>query len=64
MKRNPIPKPALMYLATGLLMVTLMPILARHFAIPDFVRGFITGTGLALEIVALVKMQKVRCKEG
>lgn len=64
MKRNPIPKPAFALMAIGLLLVSLMPIVARHFAIPDFARGFVTGLGLTLEVIALVKMQRSRCRKS
>lgn len=62
MTRISIPKSALAYLVIGLLLTTLMPILDRYFPIPDLLRGFITGLGLTLEVIALVKIQ--RSKKG
>jgi hypothetical protein len=35
-----------------------MPIIGRHFLMPDFVKGFMTGLGLTLELIALVKIQR------
>lgn len=58
MKLNAIPKPALLLLLAGLLMTTLTPSIARHMPIPDFVKGFMTGLGLTLEFIALVKIQR------
>jgi hypothetical protein len=58
MKHNPIPKPALFLLIAGLLLTTTMPIIGRHFLMPDFVKGFMTGLGLTLELIALVKIQR------
>lgn len=58
MKHNPIPKLALILLITGLLMTTTMPIIGRHFPMPDLVKGFMTGLGLTLELIALVKIQR------
>jgi len=60
MKPNTIPKPALTLLVAGLLMTTLTPILSRYVFMPDFVKGFLTGLGLALEVIALVKIQRSR----
>lgn len=58
MKLNTIPKPALILLIVGLLMTTVTPIISRHILMPDFVKGFITGLGLTLELIGLIKMQR------
>lgn len=58
--KNNIPKSALVYIITGLLMVTLVPVLSRYLPIPDAVKGFITGMGHALEFIAIVKIQRSR----
>lgn len=60
MKRNIIPKPALVLLIIGLLMTTTTPIIYRYFSMPDFLKGFINGLGLMLEFTALVKIQRSR----
>lgn len=60
MKRNPIQRRALMLLASGLLITSLPPIICQHFSAPDSLRGFLTGLGLALEVIALVKIQRNR----
>lgn len=62
MKRNSIPKPALIYLLIGLALTTLVPISNRFFPLPDVMSGFMTGLGLTFEIVALVLIQ--RSKRG
>jgi len=64
MKRNTIPKPALILLIVGLLMTTTMPVIGRHFLMPDFVKGFLTGLGLTLEFIALVKIQRSKKNES
>jgi len=58
MKRNTMPKQAVILLITGLLMTTLMPAIGRYITMPDFVKGFMTGLGLTLEFIALVKIQR------
>jgi hypothetical protein len=63
MKLNPIPKPALILLIAGLLMTTTMPVIGRHFPMPDFAKGFITGLGLTLEFIALVKIQRSKSRK-
>ena len=57
---NNIPKSALVYLITGLLMVTLMPALGRYLSLSDSLLGFTTGLGLMLEVIAIVKIQRSR----
>jgi len=58
MKLNTIPKSALILLITGLLMTTLMPAIGRYVAMPDFLKGFITGLGITFEFIAIVKIQR------
>jgi hypothetical protein len=62
MKRNPISKPALLCLITGLLLTMLTPVVNRYYPLPDGLKGFITGLGLAVEIIAIVKLQQSRQK--
>jgi hypothetical protein len=62
MKRNIIPKSALALLITGLLMTTLTLVVHRYFPLPDFLRGFINGLGLMLEVIALIKIQRSKKK--
>jgi hypothetical protein len=63
MKHYTIPKPALVLLIAGLLMTTTMPLIGRHFSMPDFAKGFITGLGLTLELLALVKIQQSKSRK-
>ena len=58
MKYNRMPKQATLCLIIGLLLATLTPIINKHVAIPDFAKGFLTGLGLTLEFIALVKIQR------
>lgn len=58
MKRNNIPKSALAYLIVGLLMTTLTPIIGRYFPLPVFLKGFMSGLGLTLEVIAIIKIQR------
>lgn len=60
MKYNAIPKQAIMYLVTGLLLTSLTPILNKYLAMPDFIKGFLTSLGLTLEFIALVKIQRIK----
>jgi hypothetical protein len=62
MKRKPFSKAVLMLLISGLLLTSFVPLLSRYFIMPDVVKGFLTGLGLALEFIALVKAQ--RSKKG
>lgn len=60
MKLNHIPKNALIILITGLLFTTLTPIMGRYFHLPDFLKGFISGLGLMLEVIAIIKIQQAK----
>jgi len=64
MKRNTIPKPALLYLISGLLITTMTPVLARYYPVSDILRGFATGLGLTLEVIGIILIQKSKkaCK--
>lgn len=60
MKRRRIPEIPLFYLVTGLFLVALAPVLSRHCGMPDMLRGFLTGLGMMLEIIAIIKIQRSR----
>jgi len=60
MKRNTIPKAALFYLIVGLLLVSFTPIISRYVPLPDSSKGFLTGLGLMLEVIAIVKIDRSR----
>ena len=62
MKNFNISKPVLILLVTGLLLTTLMPIVNRYFPMPDVVKGFLMGLGLTIEVIALIKMDKIKKK--
>jgi hypothetical protein len=58
MKRNTVSASALICLVTGLL-ITALPLIAGHYiTISDVVKGSLTGCGLALEVIALVKINR------
>jgi positive regulator of sigma E activity len=58
MKNNKFSKSSLILLITGLLLVSLVPLLSRYVEISDMLKGFFTGIGLSLEFLAIVKMSK------
>ncbi|QJD97008.1 hypothetical protein HH214_14590 [Mucilaginibacter robiniae] len=58
MKRRSIPNSALACLIIGLLLTTFNPIINRYYPAPDMVKGFMTGLGLSLEVIALAKIQQ------
>jgi hypothetical protein len=43
---------------SGLLLVSLTPFIARHYPLPDYLTGFLSGLGRTLEFLAVVKMQR------
>ncbi|WP_345211988.1 hypothetical protein [Mucilaginibacter gynuensis] len=51
-------KPVLLLLVSGLLLTSLTPILARYYPFPDSVKGFLTGMGLMLEVLALSRIRR------
>ena len=57
MTRKSISKSAMAYLMIGLMFTSLTPIISRYYPIPDFFKGLITGVGLAIEVVAMIKLQ-------
>lgn len=58
MKQNTMSKPALALLITGLLLISFVPLVNRYFPLPDFVKGFLGGLGIALELIALIKSKR------
>jgi len=58
MKR--IQKIAMAYLIIGLLLTLLMPIVSRYFELSDFLKGFLKGLGLPLEIIGIIKLQSAK----
>jgi hypothetical protein len=57
-------KPALLLLISGLILTSLTPIVARYYPLPDNLKEFITGIGLMLEVLALVKIEKFKGEGG
>ncbi len=58
MKHSAIPKQSTVLLIIGLLLVSLNPLLDRFMGVPDFIRGFLSGLGIALETIAFIKIQR------
>ena len=62
MKRQKLSAGTLVYLLSGLLLVVVTPALGKHLAMPDMLKGFLTGLGMMLEVIAIIKMQKSRSR--
>ncbi|NTD99907.1 hypothetical protein G6M24_22460 [Agrobacterium tumefaciens] len=60
MKRSTIPKSAMVYLIIGLMFTSLTPIISRYYPIPDLYKGFITGLGLMIEVIGIIKLQRYK----
>ncbi|HEY0895863.1 MAG TPA: hypothetical protein VGE15_04875 [Sphingobacteriaceae bacterium] len=60
MKPRRMSRSTLTLFISGLLLVSLTPIIARHYHVPDYVSGFLSGLGLTLEFLAVVNMQRSR----
>jgi len=54
------PRQPMQFVAVGLLLVTLPTLINDWVHIPDFVRGFLVGLGLVMEINGIVIMRKKR----
>ncbi|CAM4052776.1 hypothetical protein SAMN06265348_10243 [Pedobacter westerhofensis] len=64
MKRQKLSAGTLVYLLSGLLLVVVTPPLGKHLAMPDMLKGFLTGLGMMLEVIAIIKMQKSRSRSS
>ncbi len=53
-------KSPIILLVIGLLIVSLIPIVSRYFHLTDALTGFLTGIGLMIECIALIKMQQIK----
>ncbi|PJJ84448.1 hypothetical protein [Mucilaginibacter auburnensis] len=53
-------KTTVIILVIGLLIVSLTPIVNRYFHLADAFTGFLTGIGLMIECIALIKMQQIK----
>ncbi|WP_448697392.1 hypothetical protein ACFGVR_12220 [Mucilaginibacter sp. AW1-3] len=60
MKNTKFPLTERLLIAIGLLMTTLPQLIKHYITLPDFVLGFIVGIGLALEIVAFIRLKRVK----
>lgn len=60
MKRTKFTKTALVCLFLGMLVTAGVLILSRFVAISDPLRGFLTGIGLALEMIGIIKIDRGR----
>jgi len=52
--------PAAIFLIAGLMVITVTQILARMVLMTDFVKGALTGVGIGLEIIALIKLRSAQ----
>lgn len=48
------PKPFIALLVIGLMMTTTFPLIARQFHWTDALTGFMMGTGIGLELLAVI----------
>ncbi|TDO20848.1 hypothetical protein [Pedobacter duraquae] len=62
MKKTNVSKAVLMLLVSGLLLTSVVPVVNRYYPMPDALNGFFMGMGLAIEVLALIKMDKNRKK--
>ena len=60
MSLKKMPRQPMQFVAVGLLLVTLPTLINDWVHIPDFVRGFLVGLGLVMEINGIVIMRKKR----
>jgi hypothetical protein len=51
-------------LAIGLLLLTAHYFIDPFFSMPDYLRGFLVGIGFGLEIIALIRMNRIRKNGG
>jgi len=51
-------------LAAGLLLIAFTQILTRFVSLPDFVKGALTGIGIGLEIIAIIKVRSMGYKRS
>lgn len=58
MKKTSVSKAVLMLLVSGLLLTSVVPIVNRYYPMPDALNGFFMGIGLAIEVLALIKMER------
>ena len=54
--------PPRILIATGLLLVVLPPLINNFYPLSGFLRGFLPGIGLGLEIAGLIKMKQKKGK--
>jgi uncharacterized membrane protein YoaK (UPF0700 family) len=60
MKRKQSLVPPLILLVAGLLMVAVASLINHFLQLPDFVKGTLAGFGIGIEIVAVVKLIKLK----
>ena len=60
MKPRKMSRTTLILFVSGLLLVSLTPVISRHYPIPDSLSGFLSGAGLMLAFLAVVRMQRAR----
>lgn len=53
-------KPTAIFPIAGLLIVAFTQILAHFITLPDFLRGAVTGIGIGMELIAVIKLLSSR----
>lgn len=57
-----LPKPISNFLLIGMLIVSFTLLLSQFIVLPDFLRGALTGVGIGMEIIALIRLAVFRQK--
>ena len=59
MKRK-LPAPVLALMTLGLLIVFVVPLVGQHYQLTDGQRGFFTGLGVGMEVLALLAARRYK----
>ena len=60
MKRTTFTTSALVFLITGLLLTSGVLILSRYYPVSDTMKGLMTGLGLGIEMIGIIKLDRGR----
>jgi hypothetical protein len=58
MKTRKLPWPERLLICGGLLMATMPLLFKEYIHMPDFLRGFLEGTGIGFEVIGLIVLTK------
>jgi hypothetical protein len=60
MSTTPTKKAILLLFATGLLITATTQLLSHYISMPDLVLGSLMGLGIGIEIIALLRLKKIK----